>query len=56
MTDQELKIKSDLINDILQVCVANGVPTTGDLWLALAFRTIPELKKVAAELHIPIKN
>jgi hypothetical protein len=44
--------KATLINEILQNCKANNVPTTGDLFFGLAFRTIDELKAIAKELQI----
>ena len=47
--------KDRLIQEILMVCKANDTPVTGDLFLALAFRTEAELIKIAAELYIVIK-
>ena len=44
--------KSKLINEILQVCKANDVPTTGDLFFGLAFRTEAELREMVAEMNI----
>jgi len=44
--------KSKLINEILQVCKVNDVPTTGDLFFSLAFRTEGELRGMASDLNI----
>jgi hypothetical protein len=52
LTDEVLEQKGKLMNEILQVCKANDVPTTGDLFLGLAFRTNSELKGICAKLYI----
>lgn len=44
--------KSQMITEILNACKANNCYTSGDLLLALAFRTESELKKICFELHI----
>lgn len=43
-------------HEIFITIKANGVPVTGDLFLALAFRTEDELRKLCAELHINTKG
>lgn len=50
------KTKEQMIKDILQVCKINNVPTTGDLFLALAFRSEAELSKICSELYIKQTN
>jgi hypothetical protein len=44
--------KAVLIKEILMVAKANNVPTTGDLFFSLAFRTEKELIAIAKELRI----
>ena len=44
--------RKKLIEEILQVCKASDVPTTGDLFFTLAFRTEKELRKIASALLI----
>lgn len=44
--------KEAMINEILMVCKANNVPTTGDLFFSLAFRTESELKRICKELNV----
>jgi len=46
--------KQEMINEILLQCKANNVPTTGDLFLGLAFRSESELRAVCSELHIKV--
>lgn len=41
-----------MIQEILQTCKANNVPTTGELFFGLAFRTENELKSICSQLHI----
>lgn len=48
--------KSQMIDEILIQCKANNVPTTGDLFFGLAFRTESELKKMCTELNININQ
>lgn len=45
-------MKKKLITAILQCMAANGLYISGDLWLALAFRTESELRQICRELHI----
>jgi hypothetical protein len=47
--------KETLINEILQQCKANDVPTTGDLFFSLAFLTESQLVDVCSKLNINIK-
>ncbi len=54
VSDAEIEKRKPLINEILQTCKANDVPTTGDLFFSLAFRTEAELKDIAQDLHIKI--
>jgi hypothetical protein len=35
----------------MNVVKANGIPVTGELWLALAFRAEAELKIIASDIH-----
>ena len=44
--------KEEMITEIMLCCRANNVPNDGDVFLALAFRTEPELIKICQELHI----
>ena len=44
--------KQAMIDEILIQCKANNVPTTGDLFFSLAFRTEQELKKICQTLGI----
>lgn len=44
--------KENLITEILTRCKASNVPTTGDLFFGLIFRTETELKKICHELNI----
>lgn len=44
--------KNQMIDEILIQCRANNVPTTGDLFFSLAFRSESELKVICQELHI----
>jgi hypothetical protein len=46
--------KQALRQEIMAVVKANGLPVTGDFWLALVFRTESELKSIARDLHIKI--
>ena len=46
--------KEQMINEILIQCKANNVPTTGDLFFSLAFRTESELKTICSELNIKL--
>jgi hypothetical protein len=48
----DIEKKEKLIAEILQACKANGVYISGDLFFALAFRTVEELKRIVKELHI----
>ena len=50
--DAETKRKPDIIGDILLKCKANRVPNDGDIFLALAFKSETELKRIASELYI----
>jgi len=54
MTDSDLKRKSSLIQEILQVCVANGIRADGNLFFSLAFMSESNLKKICRDLHIEI--
>jgi hypothetical protein len=44
--------KERMIQDIINVVKANQLPTTGDLFFGLVFRSETELKKICQELHI----
>ena len=44
--------KNQMIQEILICCKANNVPTTGDLFFSLAFRTESELRSICQQLHI----
>lgn len=46
--------KAAIRADIYNVCKANGLPITGDLFFALAFRSLSELRQLARELHIQV--
>jgi hypothetical protein len=52
MASQSVSAKAALIEQIMVVCKANDVRDAGDIFLALAFRSIGELKRIAVELHI----
>jgi hypothetical protein len=52
MTQPERLTHGEMIGKILETVKANGVPTTGDMFLALAFRTESELRGICRELHI----
>ena len=47
--------KDQMIREILIQCKANNVPTTGDLFFGLVFRTETELKKICNEIGIKYK-
>ena len=47
--------KEQMIKEILICCKANNVPTTGDLFFGLIFRTESELKNMCNELNINTK-
>ena len=44
--------KDEMIAEILLCVKANNLPTTGELFFTLAFRTESELKNICRELHI----
>ena len=52
--ENDTKKKKGLIEDIIQTCKNNDIPTTGELFFSLAFRTIGELKGIAGELNIKV--
>lgn len=52
-TDQR---KQALRQDIMNAIKANGIEVTGDMWFALVFRSEAELKAIARELHVPVRD
>jgi hypothetical protein len=44
--------KTEMIEKIIRNMKANSLYVSGDLFLALAFRTESELRTICAELHI----
>jgi hypothetical protein len=51
----EDKIKKRLITEIIIAYSASNIYNRGDVFLALAFRTVAELKCIARELNINVK-
>jgi len=43
-----------MIDEILLVCKANNVYTSGELFFSLVFRTESELMTICKELHIKV--
>jgi len=52
MTDEELKRKGKLIDDIIFQCKINNVPSLDEIFIKLACLEITALVKIAQELYI----